>query len=87
MMAEVKAYTVAVGNFNPFSKASRAAIRYISELDGLLGVTPCPPRGMLLLFATANDAKRGRNRMEAKGILCGKNITECYIDEKYVNKE
>lgn len=86
-MAEVKAYTVAVGNFNPFSKASRAAVRYIRELEGVLGVTPCAPRGTLILFATANDAKRGRNRLVAKGIICGKNITECYIDERYVTKE
>lgn len=84
-MAEVKAYTVAVGNFNPFNRKSRKAVKFISKLEGLYGVQPCYPRGTLLLFESENAAKRA-NKLEFKGIQCGVNICECYIDERYGKK-
>lgn len=43
-MADIKAYTVAVGNINPFNSASRKAVKFISKLEGLYGVQPYPPR-------------------------------------------
>lgn len=85
-MAEVKVYTVAVGNFNPFVRKSRQAMKFVSKLDGLVGVHPCYPRGQLLLFKTENDAKIGRNKMNEKGIQTGANICEVYIDEKYLKE-
>lgn len=81
---EISCWTVAVGNFVPFLKKSRLAIEFIKTLDGFVGVHPCPPRGTLILFRTESDAKIARNLMEAKGIVCGKNICECYVDKKYV---
>lgn len=85
-MADIKAYTVAVGNINPFNSASRKAVKFISRLEGLYGVQPYPSKGTLLLFESENAAKRGRNKLEAKGIQCGVNICECYIDERYGKK-
>ena len=81
---EISCWTVAVGNFVPFLKNSRLAIEFIKTLDGFVGVHPFPPRGTLILFRTESDAKIARNLMEAKGIVCGKNICECYVDKKYV---
>ena len=79
----MKGYTVAVGNFNPFIRASRKAVKYISTLDGMIGIHPQYPRGMLIIFKTENDAKIGKNKMEAKGIQTGRNICEVEIDDKY----
>lgn len=78
-MAEIKAYTVAIGNISPFNKKSRDALKHIKKLEGLYGVHPLYPKGNLLLFKTENDAKRGRNELKAKGIQCGVNICEVYI--------
>lgn len=81
---EVSCWTVAVGNFNPLMKASREAAKFINTLDGLVGVHPQYPRGVLILFESENAAKIGRNQMEAKGIQCGTNICECYVEKKYL---
>ena len=83
-MSEAKVYSVAVGNFNIFKRKSRQAMKFISKLDGLVGVHPCYPHGQLILFKTENDAKIGRNRMNEKGIQTGHNICEVYVDEKYL---
>lgn len=85
-MEDVKAYTVAVGNITPFNRKSRMAVAIIAKLEGLYGVHPCPPRGTLLMFKSKNAAKRGRNVLEDKGIICGKNICECYIDARYAKE-
>ncbi len=86
-MAEVKVYTVAVGNFSPFNRRSRQAMKYISRLEGLVGLHPCYPKGPLILFKTENDAIIGRNRMNSRGIQTGNNIGEVFIDEKYVREK
>lgn len=80
----MKAYTVATGNVNPLMKRSRQAVKYITKLEGFLGVHPAPPRGTLWLFDTENNAKIARNKMEDKGIVCGVNICEVEFDEKYI---
>lgn len=78
-MSEIKAFTVAVGNFNPFIKASRDAMKLIKKLDGLYGVHPQYPRGTLLLFKTKNEATRARNLLSSYGVLVGDHICECYV--------
>lgn len=86
-MQEFKAYTVAVGNIHPFNSKSREAVKIIKKLEGFLGIKPCYPKGTLLLFESENAAKSGRNTLETKGIQCGRNICECYIDARYRKKE
>lgn len=79
----MKAYTVAVGNVDPFNKRSVAAVEYIKTLPGLIGVHPHYPDGTLILFDTENNAKIARNMMNAKGIQTGRNICEVEIDDIY----
>lgn len=69
-------YTVATGNVDFLKKSSRDAVKYISQLEGLMGVHPMPPKGTLWIFDTENNAKKAKNKMEANGIQCGYNITE-----------
>lgn len=75
----MKAWTVAVGNINILSRKSRAAVKYIKGLDGLIGVHPCAPRGNLILFSSENAAKLAKNKMDLKGIQTGRNICEVEI--------
>ena len=82
----MKAYVVGVGNVNPLSRASRKAVKYISTLQGLLGVTPYYPHGTAIIFDTLNNAKIAKNLMEAKGIQTGREIGEVDIDEKHAKK-
>lgn len=75
----MKAWSVAVGNINPIHRASRKAVKYISTLKGFIGFFPHYPHGTLCFFETENDAKRGRNLMNTKGIPTGRNICEFEI--------
>lgn len=79
----MKAYTVAVGNFDPKNKQSVKAVEFIKTLGGLIGVHPVYPRGTLLLFYTENQAKIARNLLDLKGVQTGRNICECEIDDSY----
>lgn len=88
-MSEIEVYTVAVGNIPMLPKmlmpkAVKAAIKLISEQEGLIGVTPMYPRGTLLLFDTENNAKGARNVLRFNGVQCGTNICKAYVDEKYL---
>ena len=84
--SQIRAYAFAVGNFEPFNKKSRAAMRIINKQEGRIGVSPQYPRGTVLLFATENDAKIARNRLDFEGIRTGSNICECFVEKKYVPK-
>lgn len=81
-MREKEVWSVAVGNVNPFMKASRDAVKFISTLEGLVGVHPHYPDGTLILFETENQAKIARNKMQEKGIVCGHNICKAFIPVK-----
>ena len=73
-------YSVATGRFDPFQRASRKAVEYMTELEGLVGIHTEPRSGNLLwFFDTENHAKQGRNLAEAKGIQCGTNICRFII--------
>lgn len=85
-MSERKVYTVATGNVNPFMKASRKAMEFMRDQEGMLGIYHGGERGLLWLFDTKNNAKIARNKAKAEGIVCGKNICEAYVDEVYLNE-
>lgn len=76
----MKVWSVATGNVDPRIKGCRRAVSFIKKQKGLIGGHPHPPNGSLWLFRTEDDAKRARNRMEARGILCGDNICEGEIE-------
>ena len=84
---EVVCYSVAVGNLPMFSKKTKEALQIISDLDGFIGVYPYYPHGTLCIFKTLNQAKIAKNMMDAKGITTGFNITEIFVDKKYVEGE
>ena len=86
--SQIRAYAFAVGNFEPFNKKSMAAMRIICKHEGLIGGIPQEyPRGTVLLFATENDAKIARNRLDFEGIKTGSDICECFVEKKYVPKK
>ena len=74
-------YSVATGNVDVLNKRSRRAAKYIMKQEGLTAVTPYFPDGTLWFFDSLNNAKIARNRMEAKGIKCGRNIMHAQLDE------
>lgn len=75
-------YSVTIGNFDPLKKESIRALEFVSKLEGLVGVHPEYPRGTFLFFDTLNQAKRGRNRLQAVGIKTGTNIMRCESDDQ-----
>ena len=82
-MSERKLWTVATGVVNPLVKESRQAVKFISKLHGFVGVHPVDGY-TVWLFDTENNAKIARNKMRNKGIECGTNICDVYVDEKYL---
>lgn len=83
-MSERKLWTIATGGVDPFKKESRQAVEYISRLHGFVGVHMVDLYHMLWLFDSENNAKVARNKMEGKGIVCGTNICDVHVDEKYL---
>ena len=88
---EVSAWTVAIGNLAvPWENTKKevddslTVINYIATLDGYIGLYPLWPKGTLLLFKSENHAKRARNLIEAKGVQVGSNITEVFVDKRFV---
>jgi hypothetical protein len=87
-MADVKAYTVAIGNFTPFTTNpalfadQQRVLNLIASCDGLYGVHPEYPRGTLILFDTRAHAETARAKLNELGVITGHNICEVFIDEK-----
>ena len=85
---EVTCYTVAIPNLPLIpNKKVKDFVKWISELEGFVGLRPEYPRGTILIFRTENDAKRARNQIKAyPGYKCGvgNNICEVYIPKEYV---
>lgn len=76
----VKVYVFAIGHgtdplWNPVKakKEVEAMAEILKGCEGLMGVHPIWPN-TLAAFDTLNNAKVARNRMEAAGSPCGKNI-------------
>ena len=85
---EVECYTVAIPNLPMISnRRVRDFIKWISELEGFVGLRPEYPHGTLLIFKTENDAKRAKNLIPTypnykSGV--GKNICKVYVPKEYV---
>ena len=89
---ETSVYTVAVGEFRPFAigklkKAQDAALAYIKQLPGFIGVHPVTGKGTLLLFDTKEHATDARLGLMANGCPVGKNITEVFVDKAFVKED
>lgn len=73
-------FSVATGMASPFMKKSRAAVDYITKLDGFVAVHFTPDgQYTLWLFDTVNHAIEARNLMNHKGIEVGNNICEMEV--------
>lgn len=85
---EVSVYTVAIPNLPIFpNRKVDKFVKWISKLDGFVGIRPEYPNGTLLLFKTKNDAKIARNKINnypGYDMGTGNNICEVYIDRKYI---
>lgn len=69
-------YGLATGAVKPWIKASRNAVKFMTDQEGFIGVHPTPDcRYTMWFFDTLNNAKRARNRGENKGIQFGYNIS------------
>lgn len=81
---EIEAWTVGVGNLPPIpTGSSRKALELIRSLEGFIGIHPLPPMGTLLLFRSENDAIRGKNLLDYKGVKTSRNISKVFIEKKY----
>lgn len=80
-MKDILVYGVATGSIG---RGSDTAVEVIRQQEGLLGVHPVKGYGLLWIFDTLNHAKVARNEMKFAGIQTGKNISEVYIDDKYL---
>ena len=85
---EVVCYAFAIPNLpaRP-DKNIKKFIKWLSELDGFLGVYPYYPHGTLLIFDTENNAKGGRNLIRnypGVEFPVGKNIGEIFVNKKYL---
>jgi len=78
-----KCWAIGTGNINPLIKRSRDAVKFTASLEGFVGISPMSPYGTVFLFESENTAKRAKNMMKAKGIITGKDIVECEIEDKY----
>ena len=56
------------------AKQAKELLSFIMNLDGFFGVHAANDAGILWFFNTKNDAIRGRNLMEFRGVRCGCNI-------------
>jgi len=73
-------YTVATGRLDPFRKASRTAVEYMSNLAGFVAVHAEPKHGRLIwCYDSHNNAKVARNLAESHGIQCGANICRLVV--------
>lgn len=86
---DVSLWTVAIGEINPFAtgelkRAQEEAIAFISSLAGFVGVHPVFGRGTLLLFRSETETAAARKALKTQGCPVGDNITEVYVNKKYV---
>lgn len=64
----------------------RTLLRFISSLDGFLGISPVPHRGTLLVFKSKNDATCAKKTLEKNGVHTGNELATVYIKEEYLKR-
>ena len=84
---EVKVWGFVIGNLPMRRKPLRELSRLFGTLPGFLGVNPVYPNGTVMLFETENDAKVARNMLLDQITPVGKEISECYVDKRYVRRK
>lgn len=67
-------YSVAAGDLPLAPWKLRPIGGFLKTLDGFRAMHPVPTGGTLLFFDAEQNAKVARNRLEAEGNGCGRNI-------------
>ena len=83
---EVIAYAVGAGRIMPMlgmTKAIKQGMDYIQGLKGFLGFNPVDLWHTMVIFDTLNNAKGGKNLMNAKGIPTGKYVVPILIPKEF----
>ena len=84
---EVICFGVGAGRIAPkigWMKKQKAAVDFLKSLDGFIGVYPVDLWRTVIMFDTLNNAKGGKNQMNAKGIATGKYICPFLVEKKYL---
>ena len=82
-----KIYSVTIGNLPLRKKKALKIAEFVKSLDGFVGVCPYYPYGTLVFFDTLNDAKIGKNTLNAELHPVGKNIMRFIIAKDGVPEE
>lgn len=77
---EVWAVVIGLLPMKPNKKVLRF-IKWVSKMDGFMGIQPSYPNGTFLVFKTENDAKVARNLIRDKGIAVGKELANFVVNE------
>ena len=86
----VEVWTFSVGNLPrrgdgiKARRMAKTALTWAKEQPGFIGIHPEPPHGTCLIYRTENDAKRAKNNLEFKDVVCGKGISKIYIHKRYM---
>lgn len=85
---EVIVFAIGAGRIAPkfgYMKAQEEAAKYISSLDGFIGIHPISLWKTLLIFDSLNHAKAGLNQMKAKGISVGQ-IAPILVQKQFITQ-
>lgn len=67
-------WSVVTGRISLLNKASRQAVAFMTKCEGFCAIQMPDEWHTIFLYDSLNNAKGARNRAEANGIKCGKNI-------------
>lgn len=84
---EAICFAVGAGRILPklgMRKQMEAALEYIKGLEGFCGVHPVDLWHTLIIFDSLNNAKGGKNMMQAKGISTGKYIVPILVQKQFL---
>ena len=85
---EKEAWGIGIGNLpGPFApkevkESAKAAIEFIQNRPGFIGVHPCYPDGTLCIFSSEKKARAAKQAMELRGITTGKEIAKVFIPKE-----
>lgn len=86
---EAICFAVGAGRILPklgMGKQMEAALEYIKGLEGFCGVHPVDLWHTLIIFDSLNNAKGGKNMMQAKGISTGKYIIPILVQKQFLEE-
>ena len=86
---EKEAWGIGTGNLpGPFApkevkESAKAAIEFIQNRPGFIGVHPCYPDGTLCIFSSEKKAIAAKKAMEFRGLVTGKEVVRIFIPKEH----